>query len=582
MKDTHLTSPPHSASSHLRTIIWVAIFSLVLAYVAGMIHFGLVYLGHLSDSTAVRIESHVHEQISEIITEILLDQTEAVQERLRTMEKFLNRDPHIEALCIDLKISDQTATSPACIIDTQWNREHVIPIDSGSHRLGSLTVHYQLSGVFSKIFATIAPIFLFVIAIAMCVIFAIFRTAERIVIGPFAQAIRRTEQQDATHKAIRMLAHDVRKPFSMLAIMLGEIKQAHSMDEIALLSNRYHTAVHKSLHDITLQLNEFLFPADKAPAPICVSIAKLVKNSADAVHFIFKSHRRPEFCPTKDSLVNCNPHQLTRVFENILTNAYEACGMDGTIKISISEENDFVHVVIANSGPCIPEDDLSQIFSESYTKGKTHGHGLGLAIAKRFVEQNGGSIACENTTSGGVKFRMTFPKTQTSTQEATKLSQDQVLRTSPRSSGVEQRQAIRLLIVEDEIIYQDALLMCVERLNDKGARIIARLAYSSSEALHIAHEWQPHAIICDQNLGNESLSGMEIARTVHHKYSCIPILLLSNGILDTSTHLKNTKVTAVQKPMDMGTLELFLQTLRNQDPSSPLAMTSKRNSTAAH
>ena len=556
-----------SANTHLRTIIWVSILSLVLAYIAGMIHFGIVYLNNLSESAATRIESHIHEQMSELLTEILLNQNDAIQERVRNIELYLNQDPHIQNLCATLNIADTVAFGKSCPPNPEWNRETQIPINSGSHNLGSLGLHYTLSGVFSKIFATIAPIILFVIAISMCVIFAIFRTAERIVIGPFARAIRQAEQQDATHKAMRMLAHDVRRPFSMLAIMLGEIKQAHSMEEIALLSNRYHNAVHKALYDITQQLNEFVTPTRELTGRITTSIAALIKSSTESVHFIFKAHKRPEFnLQTEDALITCIPSQLTRVFENILANAYEACGPSGSINICLAEQGDSILLSIANTGPRIPEQDLAEIFSDTYTKGKTHGNGLGLAIAKRFVEQNGGSIACENIGAGGVAFHMKFPKAQPSSAQTLHVAGQHPI--SPQACKQELRQSLRLLIVEDEMIYQDALLLCIDRINRKESRIIPMLAQSSDDALRFAHEWQPHAIICDQNLGDGSLSGVEIAMIIHEKYPHIPVLLLSNGILDSAAHFNNNMTTAVQKPIDIGTLELFLQTLRTTAPSS--------------
>lgn len=553
-----------SAKTHLKKIIWISITSLIIAYLAGMIHFGVVYLDDLSDSTAVRIESQIHEQVSEIVTEVLLDQRPAVNLRLDAIQRRLNHDPFIRDLCIQLLAPDLSTFYKSCESHSNWNRQIKIPISAGSHKIGLIEVNYALTGVFQKIFSTIAPVFIIVIALAIYIIFAIFKSAERVIIGPFADAVRSSEQQAATHKTVRMLAHDVRRPFSMLSIMLGEMTQATSFEEISERSHRYHSIVQSALYQITQQMDDVLNPSKQPLTNTPTHIADLIKSTIQSVHFIFQKHTAPQLNIQSTSMAACEPHHIRRVFENVLANAFEAAGPKGLISILITEAGDQLITTISNDGPQIPETDLTLLFSDTYTKGKTGGNGLGLAIAKRYVEESQGSISCRNIV-GGVEFTIVLPKIASTDlySKPVSVSGNPLQLTS--LAQTDRRQPLRLLIVEDEIIYQDALLLCLERLNRIDARIIPMIAQSSEEALRFSLDWQPHAIICDQNLGASSLSGIELAQIIQAKSPEIPFLLLSNGILDTNTiygsHAQ-PRITAVQKPIDLGTLELFLQTLR--------------------
>jgi signal transduction histidine kinase len=63
---------------------------------------------------------------------------------------------------------------------------------------------------------------------------------------------------------------------------------------------------------------------------------------------------------------------------------------------------------IADSGPGVPAEIRERIFEPFVTHGKKRGTGLGLAVARRFVEEHGGTI--ELLPEGpGARFRITLP-----------------------------------------------------------------------------------------------------------------------------------------------------------------------------
>jgi len=67
-----------------------------------------------------------------------------------------------------------------------------------------------------------------------------------------------------------------------------------------------------------------------------------------------------------------------------------------------------VYLEISDTGPGIAHDTQRKIFEPFFTT-KPKGTGLGLALAKKFVEANDGTVRSGNGTHGGALFRLTFP-----------------------------------------------------------------------------------------------------------------------------------------------------------------------------
>jgi hypothetical protein len=104
--------------------------------------------------------------------------------------------------------------------------------------------------------------------------------------------------------------------------------------------------------------------------------------------------------------------QLQQVFFNIIINAIQAMKSGGTLLIQTDlqeqEGQALVRILIGDSGPGIPAEELEKIFAPFYTT-KTQGTGLGLAICRQLMEQQGGSIKVFSRVGEGTRVSISLP-----------------------------------------------------------------------------------------------------------------------------------------------------------------------------
>jgi signal transduction histidine kinase len=102
--------------------------------------------------------------------------------------------------------------------------------------------------------------------------------------------------------------------------------------------------------------------------------------------------------------------ELNQVWTNLLANAIEALGKEGTITVSTRRDGDCAVVEIADDGPGIPADVRERIFDPFFTtKSVGNGSGLGLDTARRIVEErHRGSLGVESE-PGATAFRVRLP-----------------------------------------------------------------------------------------------------------------------------------------------------------------------------
>ena len=114
---------------------------------------------------------------------------------------------------------------------------------------------------------------------------------------------------------------------------------------------------------------------------------------------------------SKDLVVWADAHLLTRVFQNLVSNAIEYTPR-GQVEIKAQKLDDqrAVECCVCDNGRGIPEEMVDRIFDKlEKDPDKPSGLGLGLSIVKQFVEAHGGTVEVESERGVGSTFRFTLP-----------------------------------------------------------------------------------------------------------------------------------------------------------------------------
>ena len=106
---------------------------------------------------------------------------------------------------------------------------------------------------------------------------------------------------------------------------------------------------------------------------------------------------------------------LTRLFYNLVHNAYRYSNISGQITLSLSQTPDFAEIKIKNTGIGIPEEDLPFIFERFYRADKsrtreTGGTGIGLALVQQITTLHQGTITVQSKVGQDTEFIVELPK----------------------------------------------------------------------------------------------------------------------------------------------------------------------------
>lgn len=116
--------------------------------------------------------------------------------------------------------------------------------------------------------------------------------------------------------------------------------------------------------------------------------------------------------PAEIPLIPGDPERLKQVFLNLLDNAVNHGGDGKKVDVSLTREDDGVHICVRDYGHGIPEGELPHV-KEKFYKGssRNRGTGIGLAVCDEIITRHKGQLLIENAQEGGCKVTVILPLT---------------------------------------------------------------------------------------------------------------------------------------------------------------------------
>jgi signal transduction histidine kinase len=217
------------------------------------------------------------------------------------------------------------------------------------------------------------------------------------------------------------LAHEIRNPLVAIKTFTQLLPERFDDDEFR---NHFLNVTAGEVDRISSLVNELLeFARPSQPNLNKENLNQIVEKMLLLV--ATESHKKnlqiiKEFHPSLPSVV-LDKEQIKQVFLNILLNAIDATPENGTITVRTKpiERNgyqEYVQIIVRDTGKGIPKVDLDRIFTPFYTT-KHQGSGLGLAISHQIVQEHHGSIEVESSENQGTAFYITLSVNPMLTQE---------------------------------------------------------------------------------------------------------------------------------------------------------------------
>ncbi|HEY4651411.1 MAG TPA: HAMP domain-containing sensor histidine kinase [Pontibacter sp.] len=220
------------------------------------------------------------------------------------------------------------------------------------------------------------------------------------------------EKEAAWREMARQVAHEIKNPLTPMKLSLQYLQKAIAENRpnteqlISKISQTLITQIN-ILSDIATSFSNFTsMPEPKAEL---MDVAAALRKAAD-LHNDPASANIIANIPAEEVNVMADESLLVRTFNNLLLNAIQAVPTTRKplVKVELSRNATEVIIQIKDNGSGIPEEIRHKVFVPNFST-KYTGSGIGLAVAKRGIENAGGKIWFETEEGKGTTFKISLP-----------------------------------------------------------------------------------------------------------------------------------------------------------------------------
>ena len=215
---------------------------------------------------------------------------------------------------------------------------------------------------------------------------------------------------------VHTVSHDLRSP---LTSVLGYAELIRRIGPLSDQQDQFLNRIRSSVESITALVNDLLdlsrLEAGFDMRREMVRLDNILSYALDTLESQFtlrNIHLTLDVAPDLPEL-RANPIRLRQLLDNLIGNAIKYSPVGGEINIVLKAEDHQVIVMVADTGPGIPQEEQARIFEKFYRASNipsgVEGSGLGLAIVKSIVASHHGRIWVESSVDRGAKFFVVLP-----------------------------------------------------------------------------------------------------------------------------------------------------------------------------
>jgi signal transduction histidine kinase len=224
------------------------------------------------------------------------------------------------------------------------------------------------------------------------------------------EELKQGERERAWKEMAKQVAHEIKNPLTPMKLLVQHLRQAFK-DKAA---NR-ETLVDEITQTLTEQINTLARIASefsnfaRMPERMFerVNVHQLLQEAVQLFSEVKGIEIQTKFCDIGPSLI-ADREELRRVCINIIRNAIQAMDERGKIIVRTAVEGRRFIISFSDNGPGIPLELQRRVFEPNFST-KTDGMGLGLAMARKVIEDLNGTISLESDPGKGTSVILTLP-----------------------------------------------------------------------------------------------------------------------------------------------------------------------------
>lgn len=219
--------------------------------------------------------------------------------------------------------------------------------------------------------------------------------------------IAQFEREAAWKEMAKQVAHEIKNPLTPMKLSIQQLIAAYKdrSPKFDLIFEKVTETVASQIEILKNIASEF---SNFARMPrLNIERIDIAASISDVLNLFAHENKSINFStPENGVYVKADQDELKRTFINMIRNSIQAESQK--ISVTLSKEENSCKVKIEDDGVGIDKENIEKVFDYSFTT-KTGGMGLGLSLAKRFIESVGGSIQVEKSSKEGTAFLLTFP-----------------------------------------------------------------------------------------------------------------------------------------------------------------------------
>ena len=201
-----------------------------------------------------------------------------------------------------------------------------------------------------------------------------------------------------------LVTHEVNNPLNALRLGVRVLKDAGTPDPGGVLQTM-NTEVERMAKTLEGYMGLARSEGRAAEAVGPEVVTRVLERTAEEAARLGVTQR---FSPRGDEpAALADPVVLEQALSNVVRNALQASPRGASVQLSWQRDDDKVAITVTDAGPGFPEDRTALLRLGGTNR--DGGHGLGLPLAKRFVEGHGGTLSLEDAPEGGGRVVLRLP-----------------------------------------------------------------------------------------------------------------------------------------------------------------------------